>query len=149
MWLPTDSLHVRIFAKWNRNCVSTVQLIKGVLGLTPEQIEFTDLLDEILSRPKIMLKMYPEPGDLQILSNHVMLHPRTDYIDHTALEENRTLSRLWLAPPDTVKLPESGCTCFRSKEPGTVRGVSVVSNTINSAVILKTSSEVYGHTRTY
>jgi hypothetical protein len=112
----------KIFAKWNRNRVRTAQLIEGVPRLTPEQIEVTDLLDEILSRPEIMLNMYLEPGDLQILNNHVMLHSRTDYVDHTALKDKRLLSRLWLAPPDTVKLPDSWGAYFRSIKPGTVRG---------------------------
>jgi hypothetical protein len=112
----------RIFAKWNRNRIRTAQLIEGVPGLTPEQIEVTNLLDEILSRPKIMLKMYLEPGDLQILNNHVMLHSRTDYVDHIDLEDKRLLSRLWLAPPDSVQLPDSWGAYFRSTGSGTVRG---------------------------
>jgi len=112
----------RLFAKWNRNRVRTAQQIEGVPALTPAQIEVTDLLDDILSRPEIMFTMYLEPGDLQILNNHVMLHSRTDYIDHDAPEDKRLLSRLWLAPPDSVRLPESWGAYFRSTAPGTVRG---------------------------
>ena len=112
----------RIFAKWNRNRLRTAQLIEGVPKLTPEQIEVTDLIDKILSRPEIMLKMYLEPGDFQILNNHVMLHSRTNYVDHTAFEDKRLLSRLWLAPPDSVQLPDSWGAYFRSTESGTVRG---------------------------
>ena len=112
----------RLFAKWNRNRVRTAQQIAGVPPLTPAQVEVTDLLDDILSRPEIMFTMYLEPGDLQILNNHVMLHSRTDYIDHDAPEDKRLLSRLWLAPPDSVRLPESWGAYFRSTAPGTVRG---------------------------
>jgi len=112
----------RFFAKWNRNRVRTAQLIEGVPVLTPEQVEVTNLLDEILSRPEIMMKMYLAPGDLQILNNHVMLHSRTDYVDYTAHKDKRLLSRLWLAPPDSVKLPDSWGAYFRSTDPGTVRG---------------------------
>lgn len=112
----------RLFAKWNRNRVQTAQQIEGVPALNPAQIEVTDLLDDILSRPEIMFTMYLEPGDLQILNNHVMLHSRTDYVDHEAPEDKRLLSRLWLAPPDSVRLPESWGAYFRETAPGTVRG---------------------------
>jgi hypothetical protein len=90
--------------------------------LTPAQIETGAMLDDILQRPEFMFTMYLEPGDLQILNNHVMLHSRTDYVDHEAHEEKRLLSRLWLAPPDSVLLPDSWGNFFRSVAPGTVRG---------------------------
>ena len=81
-----------------------------------------DILDEILRRPDLMFTMYLEPGDLQILNNHVMLHSRTDYIDFDRPNQKRLLFRLWLAPPDSVRLPASWENSFRSVEPGTVRG---------------------------
>ena len=37
-------------------------------------------------------------------------------------EEKRLLYRLWLAPPDSVRLPQSWWDFYRSTEPGTVRG---------------------------
>jgi hypothetical protein len=112
----------RLFGKWNRNRVQSAQNIKGVPKLTPLQIELMDKLDEILSRPKLMYKMFLEPGDLQFLNNHVMLHSRTDYIDYKEFERCRLLQRLWLAPPDSIPLPESWGDFFRSITPGTVRG---------------------------
>ncbi|MEX0694443.1 MAG: TauD/TfdA family dioxygenase [Rhodospirillales bacterium] len=117
-----DQADGRIFAKWNRNRVQSAQKIEGVPELTPEQRETGDMLDEILQRPEFMFTMYLEPGDLQILNNHVALHSRTDYVDHAAPAEKRLLSRLWLAPPDSVLLPESWGNFFRSIKPGTVRG---------------------------
>lgn len=117
-----DTADGRLFGKWNRNRVRTAQAIDGVPKLSPAQIETTDLLDDILSRPELMYTMYLEPGDLQILSNHVMLHSRTDYEDHEIPEQKRLLSRLWLAPPDSVRLPDSWGHFFRAVEPGTVRG---------------------------
>lgn len=112
----------RMFCKWNRNRVRTAQLIEGVPQLTEAQREATDLLDEILKHPKNMYTMYLEPGDLQILNNHVMLHSRTDYIDYETPEKKRLLCRLWLSPPDSVLLPESWKDFFWSITQGTVRG---------------------------
>jgi len=112
----------RLFGKWNRNRVRTAQDIEGVPPLTADQRECTDLLDEILRRPDVMFTMWLEPGDLQIMNNHVMLHSRTQFEDHEEQDKKRFLSRLWLAPPDSVLLPESWGDYFRSIGPGTVRG---------------------------
>ncbi|WNJ99792.1 TauD/TfdA family dioxygenase [Thalassospiraceae bacterium LMO-JJ14] len=113
----------RLFGKWNRNRVmSAANNIDEVPALTPEQLATGEALDDILSRPDVMFTMYLEPGDLQLLNNHVMLHSRTDYEDFEEPEKKRMLSRLWLAPPDSVRLPDSWGDFFRAVEPGTVRG---------------------------
>ncbi|MEQ8587312.1 MAG: TauD/TfdA family dioxygenase [Thalassobaculaceae bacterium] len=117
-----DFLDGRLFCKWNRNRVRTAQEIEGVPPLTDAQRETSDVLDAILQRPELMLTMWLEPGDLQIMNNHVMLHSRTEFEDFEAPEQKRLLHRLWLAPPDSVALPESWRVYFRSVEPGTVRG---------------------------
>ena len=112
----------RVFGKWNRNRVLSAQKIDGVPKLSKGQRETMDVLDDILSRPELMFTMYLEPGDLQILNNHVMLHSRTDFIDFDQPNQKRLLFRLWLAPPNSVRLPKSWGDCYRSVEPGTVRG---------------------------
>ncbi|MBO6946666.1 MAG: TauD/TfdA family dioxygenase [Rhodospirillales bacterium] len=117
-----DTADGRLFGKWNRNRVRTAQEIEGVPQWTDAQRETMDMMDQVLSRPELMYTMYLQPGDLQILNNHVMLHSRTDYIDFDEASKKRLLSRLWLAPPDSVQLPESWGHFFRAIEPGTVRG---------------------------
>lgn len=112
----------RMFGKWNRNRVRSAQELDGVPKLTEKQRDAMELLDQILSRPENMYTMYLQPGDLQILNNHVMLHSRTDYVDYDEPEKKRLLSRLWMAPKDSVRLPESWGHFFRAIEPGTVRG---------------------------
>ena len=111
-----------VFGKWNRNRVESAQKIKGVPKLSDGQREAMNVLDEILRRPDLMFTMYLEPGDLQVLNNHVILHSRTDFIDFHQPMQKRLLFRLWLAPPDSVRLPVSWGDCYRSVEPGTVRG---------------------------
>jgi len=117
-----DEADGRVFCKWNRNRVNSAQKIEGVPQLTQAQREAMDALDEILRRPDLMFKMYMEPGDLQIMNNHVLLHSRTDFEDFDEPERKRLLCRLWLAPPDSVRLPESWGAFFRSTNPGSVRG---------------------------
>jgi hypothetical protein len=45
------------------------------------------------------------PGDIQVLSNHFILHSRTAYEDWPELERRRHLLRLWLACEDGPVLP--------------------------------------------
>ncbi|MBP0495745.1 TauD/TfdA family dioxygenase [Pararoseomonas indoligenes] len=110
------------FSKWNRNRVTTAQRLEGVPSLTPVQREATDMLDAVLRRPELMYNMTLRPGDMQLLNNHVTLHSRTDFEDHEDPARKRLLFRLWMAPPDSVRLPESWRPAYRSVEPGTVRG---------------------------
>ena len=117
-----DTCEGRVFGKWNRNRVQSAQKIDGVPTLSETQRETMDTLDAILQRPDVMFTMWLEPGDMQLINNHTMLHSRTDYVDHDEAEKKRLLHRLWLAPPDSVRLPQSWWDFYRSVEPGTVRG---------------------------
>jgi len=117
-----DTCEGRVFGKWNRNRVQSAQNISGVPALTNQQRETMDTMDAILQRPDVMFTMWLEPGDMQLINNHTMLHSRTDYVDHDDVAQKRLLHRLWLAPPDSVQLPHSWGDFYRSVEPGTVRG---------------------------
>jgi hypothetical protein len=118
-----DICEGRVFGKWNRNRVTSAHMnVAGTPPLTDAQLETMDLMDDILSRPKFMYRMWLEPGDLQIVNNHVLLHSRTDFEDFDEPEKKRLLCRLWLAPPNSVPLPESWGDFYRSIAPGTVRG---------------------------
>jgi hypothetical protein len=112
----------RLFGKWNRNRMRTAQELKGVPRLSEAQKECTDVLDEILRRPEVMFTMWLEPGDLQFLNNHTMLHSRTRFEDGDDPDRQRLLYRIWIAPPNSVRLPDSWADFFRTTEPGTVRG---------------------------
>jgi hypothetical protein len=109
-------------SKWNRNRIQVAQQIEGVPPLTPQQRAAMDALDEVLRRPELMYAMYLQPGDVQILNNHVTLHSRTEFVDYEEPSRKRVLFRLWLAPPDSPRLPESWLPAYRSVSPGTVRG---------------------------
>ncbi len=111
-----------LFAKWNRNRVRTAQGIKGVPKLTAAQHECTNIIDEILRRRDLMYTTWLEPGDLQFINNHRILHSRTTFEDYEEPDRKRLLFRLWIAPPDSVRLPVSWANFFGSIEPGTVRG---------------------------
>lgn len=65
--------------------------------LTAEQKRLLDLYDEIAA--DLALEMDLQPGDVQLLSNHTVVHGRTAYEDGEALDERRHLLRLWLSLP--------------------------------------------------
>jgi hypothetical protein len=111
-----------VFGKWNRNRVQSAQRFDEAPRLTSQQLETMAAIDEILQRPENMFTMYLEPGDLQIINNYTMLHSRTEYEDFDKPEEKRLLFRLWLAPPDSVRMPDSWWDFYRATEPGMVRG---------------------------
>jgi len=56
-----------------------------------------DLYEEIASSPELRLDMSFAPGDVQLLSNHSVLHARTAYDDAPDPTRKRHLLRLWLS----------------------------------------------------
>ncbi|PHQ70423.1 MAG: taurine catabolism dioxygenase TauD [Sneathiella sp.] len=56
-----------------------------------------DLYDELAASDEFHLDMYLEPGDIQFISNHSIVHARTEYQDYPERERKRHLLRLWLS----------------------------------------------------
>lgn len=68
---------------------------------TAAERELLDLYEAIAAEPALRLDMQFTPGDLQLVSNHVVLHARTAYEDAPDPARRRHLLRLWLTlPPD-------------------------------------------------
>ena len=89
------------------------------------QIEVLDLLDQLANDPKLNLVMELQPGDIQLVHNHTILHDRTAFEDHPEPERKRHLLRLWLAPRGARRLPEVYAERFGSITPGERGGVVV------------------------
>jgi hypothetical protein len=112
----------KLFSKWNVNRVTSAQKLEGVPKIVGRHREALDEFDKLVRRPDLAHNMWLEPGDLQIINSHVTLHSRTDFTDHDDPAKKRLLFRLWLAPPDGDRLPESWRVLYKAVEPGTVRG---------------------------
>jgi hypothetical protein len=67
---------------------------------TAQEQDLLDLYEEIAASPELYLDMRFEPGDVQLLSNHVVLHARTAYEDDPDPSRKRHLLRLWLSLTD-------------------------------------------------
>ncbi|MSQ51206.1 MAG: TauD/TfdA family dioxygenase [Betaproteobacteria bacterium] len=90
--------------------------------LAPEQQEAIDLFQEIPKRPGFHLAMMFQPGDLQLLNNHVTLHGRTGFEDFEEPDRKRHLLRLWLSVPNSRELAPDMARFFGDPRPGSVRG---------------------------
>ncbi len=65
------------------------------VGALPEaELELLDCYEAIAERPDVRFEMQFEPGDIQLLSNHTIIHARTAYEDRAGSQ--RHLLRLWL-----------------------------------------------------
>jgi hypothetical protein len=117
-----DEAQGKLFSKWNWNRVNSAQKLAGVPQLASGHRKALETFDDTVRREDLAHTMWLEPGDVQIINSHVTLHSRTNFIDHDDAAKKRLLFRLWLAPPDSDRLPESWRVLYRAAEPGTVRG---------------------------
>ncbi|HEY8226068.1 MAG TPA: TauD/TfdA family dioxygenase [Pyrinomonadaceae bacterium] len=114
-----------VSAIYQRQYIESARRFPGVAPLTPQQIEALDLLDQLANDPRLNLEMELEPGDIQFVHNHTILHDRTAFEDYPEPERKRHLLRLWLAPPNARLLPEVYAERYGSIVPGDRGGVVV------------------------
>jgi hypothetical protein len=80
---------------WHSDYFRSAVRHASVAPFTPSEQELLDLFDEIAGSETLRLDMYFEPGDIQLISNHTVVHARTAYEDDPA--RPRHLLRLWLS----------------------------------------------------
>lgn len=114
-----------ISAIYQRQYIESARRFPEVPALTPLQIEALDLFDELANDPQLHLMMELQPGDIQLVHNHTILHDRTAFEDFPEPERKRHLLRLWLAPPNARPLPPVFAERFGSITPGDRGGVTV------------------------
>lgn len=112
----------RFMCRYTRNHIKQGQLHPEAPRLTAAQIEAMDLIDAIAADPAIHFEMMFEPGDIQLLNNHVMFHTRTAFEDWPEADRKRHLLRMWLSVPNSRALPDSFAPFYRDVRPGAVRG---------------------------
>jgi hypothetical protein len=100
--------------------IQSAQQFPEVPRLTRPQEEALDLFGELSD--SLALDMAFEPGDIQLLNNHLIYHARTRYDDYPEKERKRLLLRLWLAVPGSRPLPAGYELLFGQIEAGAVRG---------------------------
>jgi hypothetical protein len=86
----------RLSVSYGPDYIRSAQRGAHVPPLSPAQLEAMAVLDQLNSDPRFSVTMDLQPGDMQFLSNHIILHSRTAYEDHPEPERRRDLIRLWL-----------------------------------------------------
>jgi len=89
-----------------RSAIRKAQRFADVPRISPELEEAMNLLDTLAESPELHLDMTLEPGDIQFVCNHFLLHSRTTFEDFPEPERRRHLLRLWLASEDGPPLPQ-------------------------------------------
>jgi hypothetical protein len=96
---------------YQRQYIDSAQRFPGAMRLTAAHVEALDLFDALANDPRLNFAMRLEPGDMQFVYNHSLLHDRTGFTDWPEPEKRRHLLRLWLAVPGDRPLP----ACFRQR----------------------------------
>jgi hypothetical protein len=118
--IPVLSWHRRrILGLYQRRYIESAQRFPEVPRLQDRQKKALDLFDEVLE--EVALPMELEPGDIQFVHNHQILHDRTAFEDDP--KKPRHLLRLWLAPRDGWPLPPPFSERFGSLVPGERGGI--------------------------
>ena len=90
---------------YQRQYIESAQRYSGAFPLTPQHVEALDLFDSLANNPEFSLAMAFEPGDIQLVYNHGLLHDRTGFEDWPDPSKRRHLFRLWLSPKEDRPLP--------------------------------------------
>ena len=119
---------------YQRNYIDSAQRFETAPRLSAQQLEALDLLDDIVNEPDMHLRMRLQPGDMQFVYNHSLLHDRTGFTDWPEAEKRRHLLRLWLAVPEERPLPAVLAQRYGSVDVGD-RGGVITNETVLHAPI--------------
>lgn len=113
---------------YQRTYINSASRFPEAPELSAQHSAALDLFDEIANEPDMHLSMRLQPGDMQFVYNHHMLHDRTAFTDWPEPGKQRHLLRLWLSIPGDRPLPPAYAQRYGSIEPGK-RGGIVTRNT--------------------
>jgi len=121
--LPMFSVREGKFAcTYVRSHILSSQRFDDAPRLSPQQMEAMDLFDALAADPAFHLAMMFEPGDLQLVNNHVLYHSRTAFEDYDEPDRRRHLLRLWLSVRNSRPLAPGLAPIYGDGRPGEVRG---------------------------
>jgi hypothetical protein len=113
----------RLTVIYQRRYIESAQRFAGAPRLDDRQRAALDAFDAVLDDPELHLEMDLEPGDVQLVHNHQLLHDRTAFVDDPDPARRRHLLRLWLCPPVGRRLPPAFTQRYGAIEIGRRGGV--------------------------
>lgn len=122
--IPVFNWHAGLLSTlYQRQYIDSAQRFPDALRLTAEMVAALDQFDALAAAPAFHFTMVLEPGDVQLVHNHSLLHDRTGFDDWPEPENKRHLLRLWLSPAEARPLPPVFEQRFGSVEPGRRGGI--------------------------
>lgn len=122
-------------AIYQRQYIDSAQRFPDAPRLTPGMVEALDLFDALANDPALNFHMALEPGDMQFVFNHTLLHDRTAFEDWPEADHRRHLLRLWLAPEGARPLPPVFAERFGTVEPGRRGGIILEGTRPNAPLV--------------
>ena len=116
---------------YQRQYIDSAQRFADALRLTPAYVEALDLFDRLANDKHLHFGMQLEPGDMQFVYNHALLHDRTGFRDWPDAAKKRHLLRLWLSVAGDRPLPESFRQRYGSIEIGNRGGIITKGTKLN------------------
>ncbi len=95
----------RLTTIYHRAYIDSAQRFEDAPRLTPAHVEALDLFDALAEDPTLHMKIAFQPGDMQFVHNHTLLHDRTAFENWPEPGRDRHLLRLWLACHGARPLP--------------------------------------------
>ena len=130
--IPVYSWHEGFLTSiYQRQYINSAARHEAAPRLTTDQTTALDLHDALANDPANHIEMRLEPGDMQFVYNHTMLHDRTGFKDWPNLSDRRHLLRLWLSLPKDRPLPESFCERYGDITIGARGGIVLEDTELN------------------
>lgn len=124
--IPVFSLYAgHLTVMYQRQYIESAQRYSDAPRLTPAHVEALNLFDSLANDPALHLSMRLEPGDMQFVYNHHLLHDRTEFEDWPQQDRRRHLLRLWLSVPGDRRLQDCFAERFGTIEVGNRGGIIV------------------------
>ncbi len=124
--IPVFTWHAQLMSTiYQRQYIDSAQRFERAMRLTPLHVEALDCFDALANDARLNFLMRLEPGDMQFVHNHTLLHDRTAFEDWQEPARKRHLLRLWLSSPQARSLPPVWAQRYGSTEPGERGGVMV------------------------
>jgi hypothetical protein len=116
----------QLSATYSREYIESAQVnFPQARRLSAQEREALELLTQLANDPEMHLSMEFQPGDIQLLHNHQVLHSRGDFVNWPEPERHRHLLRLWLCPREGRPLPGIVAARYGSVEIGDRGGIIV------------------------
>jgi hypothetical protein len=126
----------RMFGHYVRSAIRKAQRFEEAPRISKEQDEAFDYLDALAGSEEFRLEMEFQPGDMQFVCNHWILHSRTRFEDWPELERRRHLLRLWLACPGGPDVPETYVRQQGLTASGRPAGIHCPDSVLNAPLIV-------------